>query len=1115
MVLPTTVTLRRKSRLNRFFEYVEPVLLHQGVSYTFVLIFTILNIITFFIGACPAWVLLKEDTLVMRAATALARAGGAMLNLNAAFIILVASRSLMTILRQTILNMFVPFDKAMPAFHSLVGNFLFVATCLHSVAHLVRYSTRYLWAPGLFGATSLFISGCLLAIIVVAMRVTSLLRIRRKSFESFYWVHHIGFFCFFIIIILHGTHNGVMKTWMYVSVPLAIYVVDRALRLATEQGSQLTITRESAIIRGPDMICLRIPRVFAYLAGQYCDIKVPQVSNLEWHPFTIASSPHESEMLFYIKVNGDWTSKLYSLFQHSSNSDDVQIHVRGPYGAPAQHVGQYEHVVLVSGGVGATPFCSITKYAHHWILNFTQRGMAASNSVSAAFTRNQSVQGTPNTSGTSTLHASSGNPSARQSRTPSRPTSRNQSMNMSSIVTKNFSRTASRTSSRITPSRPVTNSCSGKSDMGHLQRSSVSTRSVTRSTSYNGDRATPPHSRGLAFHSDSRSGSVHLDRLRSSSRLDKATPMKVDSCYGTEIQECRSRQSCGNPSGSIDSGASESNVPKAASSSEYGVSANVGPNLNGTVSPCERSCDDMHVQPHESPGNQTDDETGFARPDDYDEELGNPDLPIPDRRVIQRSPSVSSNQQATFEVLKEYPSSQVVFDVDEEHVAEEEPTDISKSGLIGGGTLEEWALEGEGLDLEDEILQEHTASNAYNMLGVSFGQSALARHMTLGDKKMLPSFVRTSINMMEDAIDAALWRDRFLFYLHTVTVNWVLLWLMLVRFALVFVGLTAGLFAFSQTGLGIFKTNAMNAVDLVLAIAISAPLVAVICMEVYVSHLRTFLGQSVANAFDLFVMIPLLLLCVSLHILNLASVGKQVEHSSKLTVCLVWPVLTLLILWRIARTIGSHVVLAPRLKSTLAQTKSLDYIWVSKTHEDDSWLVGELLPLAESNVVRLHRFITRHGPKTEPWMLEYEKIPLKTTYSRPDWNEVFGNLVERARSGTTIGVFFCGPDSMAQMIQQAAMKAMAKSMENAYQRGYFAKKTRRNIARTESSTAASAARVSVGGAAHGRIESGNLDRHRAGGRRGAILANEVQQTEKVSTAYGCSVRITIRVENFT
>jgi len=41
----------------------------------------------------------------------------------------------------------------------------------------------------------------------------------------------------------------------------------------------------------------------SYKAGQYCDICIPSVSSMEWHPFTIASSPRGRFLEFYIKVS--------------------------------------------------------------------------------------------------------------------------------------------------------------------------------------------------------------------------------------------------------------------------------------------------------------------------------------------------------------------------------------------------------------------------------------------------------------------------------------------------------------------------------------------------------------------------------------------------------------------------------------------------------------------------------------------------------------------------------------------------------------------------------------------------------------------------------------------
>nr|QKG86321.1 NAD(P)H oxidase NOX1 [Asparagopsis taxiformis] len=1019
-----------RSCFKRALSRIEPALQHDGVAYTFIFVHVLINVIVFFVGAAPAWQKKSQLSFTLRASGTLARAGGALLNLNSALVILVAARSTMTYLRRTILNMIVPFDKAMPAFHILCGNALVLALVLHAGGHTVTYCTTHLSGPGFLGPTSLAISGAILTTVLVAMRVTALKRVRKRSFESFYWVHSIGSVAYFILLFMHGSHEGVPKTWMYITGPVVLYILDRLIRLLREKGSRLALAPDCAVLKGPDMVRLSIPRTFSYLAGQYCDIKVPLVSDLEWHPFTIASSPHESRMLFYIKVNGDWTRKLYALFKDRNlDHDEVMIHVRGPYGAPAQHVGQYEHVVLISGGVGATPFASITKYAHHWILNYTQRGAEASKTVSAAFTRNQSVRGTPSVPGTPTV-PSGYSSTAQRSRDASRRMSRNQSYNFPH----NMSRTRSRNGSR-----PI-----------------------------------------------SRSGSGNLERINSGTMLKSHSSSRTNDSVGIIIQEQRANQPTppmhrdhsdrmsDGPVALIQDGASASG----SAMRPHGMALEVpGVGQLSTDSVMQRFLDEEDI----------------PVPDDYEADLGNPEAPIPDRRAPTMETSTSKPHM--FEIIREYDSSkELLDDSDNENESGDilpSKRDISSGDFVGNGELDEGFeldgidLESGGLELEDQILREQqTASNAYNMLGMSFGAHALMRHMHAQDaKKLRSSMVRASMNLMDDAMDATNWQERLLFYLHTVTVNWVLLWIMLVRFSLVAIGNVTSRFDIDEMGLGIYSMNALNIVDLVLGTLITGPVIGAIVMEVYMNGLSIFLGDNLGNSFDLFVLVPLLMACVVLHVLNLADVGEQIPHISKLTVFVIWPVLSLFLLWRIGRTIGSRVALAQYLKATHAKTKSLDYIWVSKTYEDDSWLIEELLPLAESNIVRLHRFITRHGPKTEPWMLDYEKIPLKTTYSRPDWDDVFGGIVERSKSGTVIGVFFCGPDKMARMIQQAAMKAMAKSVENAYQRGYLQK---RGLGGSEE-PAMTTARGTAAGDANSRDPA----------------------------AYGCSVRISVRIENFT
>jgi hypothetical protein len=133
------------------------------------------------------------------------------------------------------------------------------------------------------------------------------------------------------------------------------------------------------------VVRVELPAAFEFKAGQYCELRIPAISESAWKPFTIASSPLDRKLTFYIKDagNGGWTTQLCKLYQEIGSSpsfertiqpsrfarllgqkatkEPFEIHVRGPYGAPAQCVDQFEHVVLVAGGIGATPMISAVR----------------------------------------------------------------------------------------------------------------------------------------------------------------------------------------------------------------------------------------------------------------------------------------------------------------------------------------------------------------------------------------------------------------------------------------------------------------------------------------------------------------------------------------------------------------------------------------------------------------------------------------------------------------------------------------------------------------------------------------------------------------------------------
>lgn len=210
-------------------------------------------------------------------------------------------------------------------------------------------------------ATGFALLATLLLIVIVTRP-----QIREKHFRLFRLLHVGAAFVFFTLLIFHGMFREKPETYKWITPVLIIYTLDRILRRVKASSVALSLTAENAALRG-DILVLRVPRPFSFRAGQYAEIQVPSI-NIEWHPFTIASAPHEEEVTFCIKANGDWTQQLRDEMEkrlQGEQHEPLRVVVRGPFGAPTQHAEGHERVVLVSGGVGSTPFAAICKDLHH------------------------------------------------------------------------------------------------------------------------------------------------------------------------------------------------------------------------------------------------------------------------------------------------------------------------------------------------------------------------------------------------------------------------------------------------------------------------------------------------------------------------------------------------------------------------------------------------------------------------------------------------------------------------------------------------------------------------------------------------------------------------------
>lgn len=82
------------------------------------------------------------------------------------------------------------------------------------------------------------------------------------------------------------------------------------------------------------------------------------------HPFTVSNAPGNDTLQLTIKRAGAFTSRIETLHP----GDEVKI--RGPYGTFCSSIEASNHVVMIAGGIGITPFLSVLR---HYFMKFTEQ----------------------------------------------------------------------------------------------------------------------------------------------------------------------------------------------------------------------------------------------------------------------------------------------------------------------------------------------------------------------------------------------------------------------------------------------------------------------------------------------------------------------------------------------------------------------------------------------------------------------------------------------------------------------------------------------------------------------------------------------------------------------
>ncbi|KAG0525950.1 hypothetical protein BDA96_06G102400 [Sorghum bicolor] len=204
------------------------------------------------------------------------------------------------------------------------------------------------------------------------MWVTSLHPVRKRFFELFFYTHQL----YVIFIVFLAFHVGNFLFSISAGV-VFLFMLDRFLRF-WQSRAKVDIISAACRPCGTVELVFSKPPGLRYNALSFIFIQVRELSFLQWHPFSVSSSPMDGRyhMSVLIKILGTWTEKLRSIITdvQDKNRGDSELQcgrmtacVEGPYGHESPYHLMYENLILVAGGIGISPFLAILSDIIHRI----------------------------------------------------------------------------------------------------------------------------------------------------------------------------------------------------------------------------------------------------------------------------------------------------------------------------------------------------------------------------------------------------------------------------------------------------------------------------------------------------------------------------------------------------------------------------------------------------------------------------------------------------------------------------------------------------------------------------------------------------------------------------
>ncbi|KAL8116924.1 hypothetical protein AgCh_023198 [Apium graveolens] len=270
----------------------------------------------------------------------------------------------------------IPFEHA-ARYHVWLGHLTMLIFSLHGLFYLTAWTMKGELIKELLDWKNIGIAnlpGVISLSAGLLMWVTSLPPVRRVQFELFFYTHQL----YVVFVIFLALHVGDF-VFSIAAAGIFLFMLDRFLRFF-QSRSTVDIVSAKCLPCGTVELILSKPASLHYNALSWIFVQVRELSWLQWHPFSVSSSPLDGKyhIAVLIKVLGDWTEKLRERIMNISDQEyqkdpllqpnyNITASVEGPYGHESPYHLTYSNLILVAGGIGISPFLAILNDILHRI----------------------------------------------------------------------------------------------------------------------------------------------------------------------------------------------------------------------------------------------------------------------------------------------------------------------------------------------------------------------------------------------------------------------------------------------------------------------------------------------------------------------------------------------------------------------------------------------------------------------------------------------------------------------------------------------------------------------------------------------------------------------------